>query len=479
MHLGKKTKIVATIGPVTQSQEQLEKLLKAGLNVIRLNFSHGDFAEHQVKVDNGKAASKKTGIPVAFLQDLSGPKIRTGTFQNDPSVRINVKAGQKFVFSTNPKTVGDENKVSINYEKITKEIKKGEAVLVDDGKIRMVCTDVKGDEVICKVVNGGELKGRRGVNLPDTDLTISALTAKDKKDIEFAVANDIDYVAFSFVRKASEAVELRKILDKKGLEHTKIIAKIETPQAIKNFDEILEVVDGVMVARGDLAVEIPAQKVPLAQKEIIEKCNQAGKPVITATQMLESMIKNPVPTRAEVSDVANAMLDGTDAVMLSEETTLGSYPVEAVSMMTKIAQEVEYDVRHSILLSHPERLVADNLSKSIGAAAGQTAQDIDAKYIIALTEFGHAAALAARQRVSVPVIAMTPDKKTFNQMCLYFGVYPIMIGRHAGFREAHGEALKILKDEKLIKKGDKVVFISGTPFKQVEETNMVTVEEIK
>jgi pyruvate kinase len=478
MHLGKKTKIVATIGPATQSQEQLEKLLKAGLNVIRLNFSHGDFAEHQVKVDNGRAASKKTGIPVAILQDLSGPKIRTGTFQNDPSVRINVKAGQKFVFSTNPKTVGDENKVSINYEKITKEIKKGEAVLVDDGKIRMVCTDVKGDEVICKVVNGGELKGRRGVNLPDTDLTISALTAKDKKDLEFAVINDVDYVAFSFVRKASEAVELRKILDKKGLNNTKIIAKIETPQALKNFDEILAVVEGVMVARGDLAVEIPAEKVPLAQKEIIEKCNQAGKPVITATQMLESMIKNPVPTRAEVSDVANAMLDGTDAVMLSEETTLGSYPVEAINLMTRIAGEVEYDVRHSILLSHPERLVAENLSHAIGSAAAHTAETVGAKYIVALTEYGQAAALASRQRVSVPVIAMTPDKKTYNQMCLYFGVYPMMIAKHPGFREAHAEAVKILKAEKLVKKGDKIVFISGTPFKQTEDTNMITVEEI-
>lgn len=478
MHLGKKTKIVATIGPATQSQEQLEKLLKAGLNVIRLNFSHGDFAEHQVKVDNGRAASKKTGIPVAILQDLSGPKIRTGTFQNDPSVRINVKAGQKFVFSTNPKTVGDENKVYINYEKITKEIKKGEAVLVDDGKIRMVCTDVKGDEVICKVVNGGELKGRRGVNLPDTDLTISALTAKDKKDLEFAVINDVDYVAFSFVRKASEAVELRKILDKKGLNNTKIIAKIETPQALKNFDEILAVVEGVMVARGDLAVEIPAEKVPLAQKEIIEKCNQAGKPVITATQMLESMIKNPVPTRAEVSDVANAMLDGTDAVMLSEETTLGSYPVEAINLMSRIAGEVEYDVRHSILLSHPERLVAENLSQAIGSAAAHTAETVGAKYIVALTEYGQAAALASRQRVSVPVIAMTPDKKTYNQMCLYFGVYPMMIGKHPGFREAHAEAVKLLKAEKLVKKGDKIVFISGTPFKQTEETNMITVEEI-
>ncbi|HEY1037285.1 MAG TPA: pyruvate kinase [Candidatus Paceibacterota bacterium] len=478
MHLGKKTKIVATIGPVTTSQEQLEKLLKAGLNVVRLNFSHGDFAEHQEKVDNARAASKKTGIPVAILQDLSGPKIRIGTFHNDPAVRITVKAGQKFTFSTDPKTVGDETKAYINYEKLPKEIKKGEAVLVDDGKVRMVCTDIKDTEVICKVINGAELKGKRGVNLPDSDLTISALTAKDKKDIEFGEKNNVDYVAFSFVRKASEAAELRKILDKRGMKHTKIIAKIETPQALENFDEILEIVDGAMVARGDLAVEIPAQKVPLAQKTIIEKCNEAGKPVITATQMLESMIKNPVPTRAEVSDVANAMLDGTDAVMLSEETTLGSYPVEAVTMMANIAAEVENDVRHSILLAHPERLISDTLSKSISAAAAQTAESVGAKYIVALTEFGAAAALASRQRVSVPVLAMTPDQKTYNQMCLYFGVYPIMMPKKVGFREAHEEAKALLVKEKLVKKGDKLVFISGTPFKEAEETNMIMVEQI-
>ncbi len=478
MHLGKRTKIVATIGPATESVEQLEKLLKAGLNVIRMNFSHGDFAEHQGKIDNGRKASKNTGIPVAFLQDLSGPKIRIGTFHNDPSVRVNLKAGQKFTLCTDPKTIGDETKAYINYEKLPQEIKKGETVLLDDGKVKMTCIDIKGKDVICKVANSAEVKGRRGVNLPESDLSISALTPKDKKDIEFGVKNNVDYVAFSFVRKASEAVELRKILDKKGMKDTKIIAKIETPQALENFDEILAVVDGAMVARGDLAVEIPAQKVPLAQKMIIEKCNQAGKPVITATQMLESMIKNPVPTRAEVSDVANAILDGTDAVMLSEETTLGSYPIEAVTMMSKIAAEVENDERHSILLSHPERLDAESISQAVGASAAQTARTVGAKYVVALTEFGHAAALASRQRVSVPILAVTPNEKTHNQMCLYFGVFPVIIKKHIGFREAHEEAKKMLIAEKLVKKGDKIVIISGTPFGAVHDTNMIVVEQI-
>ncbi len=478
MNLGKRTKIVATIGPATESVEQLEKLLKAGLNIIRMNFSHGDFAEHQRKFDNGMAASKKTGLPVAFLQDLSGPKIRIGNFHNDPAIRVTLKTGQKFVLTTDQKVEGTDQIASINYEKLPKEVKKGEHILLDDGKVKMLVTDIKGDEVICKVLNGAELKGRRGVNLPESDLSISALTPKDKKDIEFGVKNNVDYVAFSFVRKASEAVELRNILNKKGMKTTKIIAKIETPQALKNFDEILEVVDGAMVARGDLAVEIPAEQVPLAQKMIIEKCNQAGKPVITATQMLESMIKNPVPTRAEVSDVANAILDGTDAVMLSEETTLGSYPVEAVNVMARVAREVENDERHSLLLSHPERLLAENLSQSIGAAAAQTAKQIGAKYVVALTEFGSAAALASRQRVSVPIIAFTPDKKTHNQMCMYFGVYPMMMKRCPGFREAHEEAKQMLIKEKLVKKGDKIVIISGTPFSKTEMTNMIVVEQI-
>ncbi len=478
IHLQKKTKIVATIGPATESTEQLEKLLKAGLNVIRMNFSHGDFAEHQRKLDNGRAASKKTGIPVAFLQDLSGPKIRTGRFYNDDAKRVTLKAGQKLVLTTDSKVEGTEDKVYINYEKLPKEAKKGETVLIDDGKIRLTITDIKGNEVICKVIVGGEVKGKRGVNLPESDLSISALTDKDKKDLDFAVKNNVDYVAFSFVRRKSEAEELRTILNKRGLKHTKIIAKIETPQAVKNFDEILSVVDGIMVARGDLAVEIPAEEVPLAQKMMIEKCNQAGKPVITATQMLESMIKSPVPTRAEVSDVANAILDGTDAIMLSEETTLGAYPIECVELMSRIALKVEGDPLHRELNHESDKISVLDVNHSTADSATRTAHIVGAKYIVALTEYGSSASFVSRHRAGASILAMTPNQKTYNQMCLYYGVHPILMKRCSHFDSALKASRDYLVKNKCAKKGDKVVVVSGVPFSKTEETNLVVVETI-
>lgn len=332
----KKTKIVATIGPATESEEKLTQLLKSGMNIMRLNFSHGDFAEHQNRVDNLKKATTKTKIKAFILQDLSGPKIRLGEFKTE---RVDLKAGDMITITTD-KIVGDETKVSINYPLFPQEVKKGDHVMVDDGKKKFEVVKVVGNEVVCKILVGGNTKGRRGVNLPDSDLSVAALTEKDRSDLEFGVKNKVDFMALSFVRKPEDIKELRDILKAKKCK-AKIIAKIETPQAIANFDKILKLVDGVMVARGDLAIEVPFEKVPLYQKMIIKKCNKAKKFVITATQMMESMIKSPVPTRAEVSDVANAILDGTDAVMLSEETTLGEYPVEAVSAMTRIAEEIE------------------------------------------------------------------------------------------------------------------------------------------
>lgn len=332
----KKTNIVCTIGPATESTEMLEKLLKAGMNIARLNFSHGDFAEHQRKFDNLKQAIKNTGIPCLVMQDLSGPKFRLGDFYQE---RVELVAGE-YITLTTEKIVGDEKRVSVNYPTLHEEISVGNIIMVDDGKKRFEVVEINGTEIKCKILIGGNTKGRRSLNLPGAPLKITALTDKDKTDIAFGVANNVDIVAFSFVRKPSDVVELREILKEKGLD-AKIMAKIETPDAIENFDEILELVDMVMVARGDLGIEVPFEKVPLYQKEMIRKSNAAGKFVVTATQMLESMIKGAVPTRAEVSDVANAIMDGTDAVMLSEETTLGEYPVEAVSVMTRIAEEVE------------------------------------------------------------------------------------------------------------------------------------------
>jgi pyruvate kinase len=338
--IDKKTKIVATIGPATQDEARLTELLQSGMNIIRLNFSHGDFAEHQAKVDNFKVAMKKTGIKGLILQDLSGPKFRIGDFYKE---RVTLVPGETIVL-TPEKIVGDEKRVSLNYPTLAEELKAGNIVMVDDGKKKFEVTAIHGNEVECKILVGGETKGRRSVNLPGANLKISSLTDKDKVDIEFGLKNNVDIIAFSFVRRASDVQELRDILNKAGSK-AKICAKIETTEAIDPavFDSILELSDMIMIGRGDLAVEAGYENVPPAQKMIIKRCNEVGKFVITATQMLESMIKNPVPTRAEVSDVANAIIDGTDAIMLSEETTLGEYPVEAVQMMTQIAKRIEND----------------------------------------------------------------------------------------------------------------------------------------
>ena len=382
MHLGKKTKIVATIGPATESEEQLIRMLKAGMNVMRMNFSHGDFAEHQNKVNNLKKAIKKTGIPAAIMQDLSGPKFRIGDFYQE---RVQLKAGD-FITLTPDKIVGDEKRVTINYPTLHEELKPGNMIMVDDGKKQFEVVSIKGKEIKCKIIVGGDTKGRRGVNLPGAYLKVSSLTDKDKKDVVFGIKNKVDIVAFSFVRRPDDVIELRGILDK-AKSKALIMSKIETLEAVENIDEIIRLSDSIMVARGDLAVEAGAENVPLIQKMIIKKCNEAGKPVVTATQMLESMIQSPVPTRAEVSDIANAILDGTDAIMLSEEATLGKFPVECVEVMTRIALRVENDHLHRKLLNgdspmHP------SVGESICMSAVRTADRVEAKYIIAIKNWG-------------------------------------------------------------------------------------------
>jgi pyruvate kinase len=470
----KKTKIVATIGPATSSQEMFEKLLKTGLNVARLNFSHGDFAEHQEKVDNGRKASEKTGIPLAFLQDLGGPKIRIGEFATE-SGRVTIKKGQTFTLTT--KTIkGDETIAHVNYKKLPKEIKVGHTIMLDDGKKRLTVTKVNGEDIICKVEVGGELKGRRGVNLPDTDISISSLTPKDKKDLEFGLSNNVDFFALSFVRRPKDVLDLRKILDAaKSKAH--IISKIETPQAVENIDEIIRISDGIMVARGDLAVEVPAEQVPLIQKMIIKKCNEAGKPVITATQMLESMINSPVPTRAEVSDVANAILDGTDAVMLSEETTLGQYPLEAVALMTRVAEHVEEDLVKEVFFKDgvKEKLT---IAESMTLSAVKNAMRLDTKYIVSITESGFNARFMSRHKPTKPVIVLTPNKTTFQQIILSWGCYPVLIKEYTSIKETSELIREVLVKDKLAKKGDKVVVSTSMPFGEIHEPNLMFIETL-
>jgi pyruvate kinase len=331
----KDIKIVATIGPKTESVEMLSKLLNIGMNVMRLNFSHGDFAEHQNRIDNLKMAMKNTGKSALVLQDLGGPKIRIGNFKNESVVLV---PGQTFTITTDD-ILGDETIVSTNYPLLPKEVEVGHIIFMHDGKKKLVVKKIEGNNVVCEVLVGGEMKGKRGLNMPNSNLSVKSITEKDMQDLEFGIKNNVDFFALSFVRRPEDITELREILKQKG-SNAGIVAKIETPQAIACIDEVISLSDWLMVARGDLAIEVPFEKVPMYQKMIIKKCNEKGKTVIVATQVLESMIKNPVPTRAEVSDIANAILDGTDALMLSEETTLGDYPSEAVTVMKTVINEL-------------------------------------------------------------------------------------------------------------------------------------------
>ncbi|MDE1875145.1 MAG: pyruvate kinase [Patescibacteria group bacterium] len=468
----KKTKIVCTIGPATESEAKLEALLQAGMNVMRLNFSHGDFAEHQNRVANLKKAVAKTGIPAAILQDLGGPKIRIGMFKTES---VTLKEGQRFTLTTN-KVEGDETRVSVNYPNFAKEVKKGHIVFLHDGRKKLEVIDVRGNDVVCKVLIGGEIKGKRGVNLPDSDLSISSLTEKDRADLEFGIKNKVDFIALSFVRRPSDIAELRDILIKRK-STAKIIAKIETPQALACIEQIIDLADGVMVARGDLAIEIPAEKVPAAQKMLIRKCNEAGKPVITATQMLESMIKAPVPTRAEVSDVANAILDGTDAVMLSEETTLGEFPVQAVEVMNKVALQVENDLLKKRFMSLSEGELQTS-AESVTASAVRTADRVGAKYLVSFTMGGKSARSISRHRPSQHIFVFTPNEVTYRQSILTWGTTPVLVKRTTDFNEVADIVRQHFLKNKLAKRGDKIVMASALPFGKNTETNMLLIETL-
>lgn len=463
---------MATIGPATSSEEKLGELLKAGVNVARLNFSHGDFSEHQVKVDNGKKASEKTGIPIAFLQDLGGPKIRIGDFNKES---ITLKEGETFTLTTE-KIIGDEKRVFVNYPLLPKEVKVGGLIMLHDGKKKLEITGIKGNDVVCKIIVGGDIKGRRGVNLPGAKLSISSITDKDKKDLEFGIKNKVDFVAFSFVRRPSDVLELRELL-KKGKSKAKIIAKIEDVEGLENIDKIIEVVDGIMIGRGDFGIEIGCENLPMVQKSIIKKCNEAGKPVITATHMLESMIKSPVPTRAEVSDIANAVLDGTDAVMLSEETTLGDYPVEAVKIMAKVAESVEKEILYS--KKNFMGKGKDETTDAVSSEAVDLAHNIDAKFIVALTLTGFTARVLSRFRPTQSILAFTPDEKTFNQLNLSYGVKSVFLKNDfQRLSEVSLAAREYCLKNKIAKKGDKIVIVAGIPFGKKGSTNTIMAERL-
>lgn len=463
----KKTKIVATFGPASANEKTLEAMIRAGLNVVRFNFSHETRENHAKNMEVVRRVSQKLKNPVAILQDLSGPKIRIGDFKEG---RVELKKGKKIILTT-LECEGTADRVSVNYKHLPQDIKVGKFILLDDGKKKLRVDRIKGTEIYCTIMVGGDTKGRRGVNLPGTHLRISSLTAKDRKDLEVGIAENVDFMALSFVRHVKDVLELRKILNERGSK-ARIIAKIETDEAIENLDAILEAADGAMVARGDLAVEMPMEQVPLLQKRIIKRARQLGKPVIVATQMLESMITTPVPTRAEVSDVANSILDGTDAIMLSEETALGKFPLETIQTMTRIAQEVEGQYVDVPILSR-DTLADSVVVDAVTHAVIRSAREVDAKIIVALTESGFTPRMVGRHRPHCPIIALTPSPVTLRQLSLSFGCYSILIPSHLNDLEhVVMEAKKAVLANKFAKRGDCIIIVAGVPFGKQGATNM-------
>ena len=470
-HLKTKIKIVGTLGPSSSDPKMIEAMLKQGLTVVRINMSHGDQTIHSEMIAKARAAAKKTGCPVAILQDLSGPKIRIGDFQTE---EITLEPGNKFVLTIKP-LVGTVEKVHVNYETLPREVKAGMYIYLNDGKQRLLVEKVTKTEVHTIIEVGGTIKPRRGVNIPDANLSISSLTPKDKKDLKWGLTQDVDFVTLSFVRSASDIRDLRKLIPKDR--KIAIVAKIETKFAIDNLDEIIEASDVIMVARGDLAIEMPLEKVPLLQKRIIRTANKMGKPVITATQMLDSMRIASVPTRAEVADIANAILDGTDAIMLSDETTIGNHPDRVIEVMAQVALEVEND---PLFVQHQTdwNFTADTVYTGVSRSVARNVLSSNAQAIVALSESGSTGRSVARYRPQVPIIVLTPNLNTFNHMLVVYGCEPVLIKSVKSLPEAQKAAEKALRDRGLAKSGDSYILTAGIPFGAAGATNMMLVEKM-
>ena len=480
----KRTKIVCTIGPASESKSKLEQMMKAGLNVCRLNFSHGTYKHHAMLIKNIRAVSKKLNHPVAILQDLQGPKIRIGEL---PAEGIKVKKGQQ-IFLVQQKFKAPKNSsetfVPIQYDNLYRDVKKGDRILIEDGKILLETLAVKDKMIKCLVTVSETIKSHKGLNFPDTSISTSPITAKDKKDLEFGIKQDVDFVSLSFVKKASDIKSLRQMIEKleskKPVEKrgTKIISKIERPEAVKNFEEILSVVDGVMVARGDLGLEIPFEDLILVQKKIIRRCKQASKPVIVATQMLDSMVNYPTPTRAEISDVANAVLDGTDAIMLSGESATGKYPVKAVAVMNQISLEVEKTEISEHEKIGEELKTIGSLTESIAYAAQDIAEDLPADLIVCPTASGLTARSVAKYRSTIPIVGVAGTEKVRNQLCLSWGIIPQYLPSPQSLSELLVKTKKLLLTKKLIKKGDTIVIAAGDMVGSPGTANTIKVERI-
>ncbi len=466
--MSKRTKIIATIGPASSTPSIIARLIRAGMDAARLNFSHGEHADHIKRLNLIRGEAAKAGKHIAIIQDLQGPKLRVGVIKNDAAV---LKRNDTILVTTK-KIIGTSAQISITYPRLTKDLKIGDTVLLDDGRLELRVVKKTNNALSCKIIRGGVLKSHKGVNLPGAQLSLPSLSKKDRDDLRFGVKQSVDYIALSFVRTAKDISQTRLFIQSLKAD-IPIIAKIEKPEAILNLDEIIREADGIMVARGDLGVEMSLEKVPLLQKKIIEACHWAEKPVITATQMLESMIESPQPTRAETSDVANAILDGTDCVMLSGETAVGNYPVQTVACMARIALQAETSVNPW----PPDNDVA-SLGESVAHAACRAGEEQQAQAIVPFTQSGSSALLVSKHRPRMPIIAPTPFERVARKISLYWGVTPIILKTKKTTDDMITGVEKIMLRKKLAKKHDLLIITAGVPIGVAGSTNMMKIHRV-
>lgn len=465
----KKTKIVCTVGPASDKEETLEEMILAGMNVARLNFSHGDYTEHGNRIATIKKAAEATGLPLAIMLDTKGPEIRTGSFEKE----VFLTEGQKYTLTTRD-IPGDDSGCSISYKGLPADVKAGDIILIDDGLVALKVYDVTGGEDIhCIVQNSGAVKSYKGINVPGIRTSMPPITERDKADITFGVESGIDFIAAFFVRKASDVMAIREVLRENQAGYIQIIAKIENGEGIDNLDEIIEASDGVMVARGDLGIEVPAEELPLLQKQIIRKCNKVGKPVITATQMLDSMIRNPRPTRAEVTDVANAILDGTDAIMLSGETAIGKYPVESVATMSRVAMRIEESIDYFKLFSDREGEKESTVTDAISHATCSIAMSLGAEAILTGTSSGYTARMVSKFRPKQSIVATATDARVQRRLCLSWGVYSILLPSVESTDDLINKTVLKALEHGRVKEGDLVVITAGIPVGVGGTTNLI------
>lgn len=472
----KKTKIVCTIGPASRDADTMREMLEAGMNVARLNFSHGTHEEHRKTIETFRRVRDEQDRPAAILLDTKGPEIRLGDFENGSEI---LEEGDEFTL-TSEECPGTKERVSTTYKALPSQVSLGTSILIDDGRVRLRVAGTTEDEVRCIVVNGGKVSNRKGVNIPNQSLDLEYISEADRQDILFGIEMDVDYVAASFVRSGADVKVLRSLLNENGGDRIKIISKIENTEGIENFKEILALSDGIMIARGDMGVEVDFEKLPGIQKKFIKECCKAGKTVITATQMLESMTHSPAPTRAEITDVANAVFDGTSAVMLSGESAAGDYPVETVKAMAKIVSQAEADAEEVNQYKFLEVETNDrDVSNAMGHAACTTAHDIKASAIVAITTSGYTAEMMAKYKPVEPIIAATPDSKTYHQQALTRGVYPVLTQRSSNWNDLMEKAIEGAERMKFVKKGDCIVLSAGMPLQVPGTTNLIRVKTIE